>query len=143
MHPILLPRRSLITNRMIEWCHNRSGQSGRNITLNEIRCNGFWIINGSSAVRSHIFHCLTCRKLRGKLGEQKMIDLPEERSSDAVLFTYVDMDMFGPFATKGDRKELKHYGAIFICLTSQAIHHEVVNSMGIDFFIMCLRRFVG
>ena len=45
MHPILLPRRSVITNRIIEWCHNGSGHSERNMTLNEIRCNGFWIIN--------------------------------------------------------------------------------------------------
>ena len=62
MHPILLPRRSVITSRIIDWCHNRSGRSGRNMTLNEIRCNGFWIINGNSAVRSHIYHCVTCRK---------------------------------------------------------------------------------
>ena len=79
MHPILLPRRSVITNRVIEWCHNRSGHSGRNMTLNEIRCNGFWVINGNAAVRSHIYHCATCRKLRGKLGEQKIADLLEER----------------------------------------------------------------
>ena len=48
------------------------------MTLNEIRCNGFWIINGNAAVMSHIHHCVTCSKLRGKLGEQKMTDLPEE-----------------------------------------------------------------
>ena len=29
-----------------------------------------------------------------------MADLPEERSSDAAPFTYVGMDMFGPFVTK-------------------------------------------
>ena len=39
--PILLPRRSVITNRITEWCHNRSGLSGGNMTLNEIRCDGF------------------------------------------------------------------------------------------------------
>ena len=54
MHPILLPRTSAIKNWIIEWCHNTSGQSGRNMTLNEIRCNGFQIINGNAAVRRHI-----------------------------------------------------------------------------------------
>ena len=86
MHSILLPQRSMI-RRIIEFYHNRSGDSGRNMTLNEIRCNGFWIINGNATVRSHIYHCVACRKFRGKLGEKKMADLPEERSSDAVLFT--------------------------------------------------------
>ena len=113
------------------------------MTLNEIRCNGFWIINENAVVRSHIYHCVSCRKLRDKLGKQKMANLPEERSSDAAPFTYVGMDMFGLFVTKEGRKELKCYGAIFRCLASRAIHLEVVNSMNTDSFIMCLRRFIG
>ena len=64
-------------------------------------------------MRSCICYCVTSRKLRGKLGEQNMADLPEVRSTDAAPFTYVGMDMFGPFVTKEGRKELKHYGAIF------------------------------
>ena len=129
MHPILLPWRSVITSRIIEWCHNKSDHSGRNITLNEIRCHGFWMINGNAAVRSHIYHFVTCRKLRDKLGEQKMADLPEERWSDAVYFTYVGIDMFGPFVTKEGRNKLKRNGAIFTCLASRVIHLEVVNLM--------------
>ena len=39
------------------------------MTFNEIRCDAFWIINGNAAMKSHIYHCVTCRKLRGKLGE--------------------------------------------------------------------------
>ena len=92
-------------------------------------------------MRSHIYHCMPCRKSRGKLGEQKMADLPEERSSDATAFTYVGMDMFEPFVTKESRKELKRYGAKFTSLASWAIQLEVVNSLDTDSFIMCLRRF--
>ena len=143
MHSILLPRRSVITSRIIEWCHNRSGHSGRNMTLHEIGRNGFWIINGKAAVRSHIYHCMTCRKLRDKLEEQKMADLPEERPDNAAHFLYVGMDMFGHFVTNEGRKELKRYGAIFTCPTSRTIHLEVVNSMDTDSLIMCLRRFIG
>ena len=113
------------------------------MTVNEIRCNGFWIIDGNAAVRNHVYHCVTCRKLRGKLGEQKMAGVPEERSSDAVPFTYVGMDMFGPFVTKEDRNELKCYGANLTCLASWAICLEVVNLMDTDSFIWCLRRFIG
>ena len=35
------------------------------------------------------------------------------------------------------------YDAIFTCLASRAIHLENVNSMDIDSFIMCLKRFIG
>ena len=70
MHPIL----RVITSRTIDWCHNRSGHSVRNMTLNEIRCTGFWIINGNAVLRSHVYHCVTCRKLKCKLGEEKIAD---------------------------------------------------------------------
>ena len=143
MHPILLPRSSVITNRIIEWCHNRSSHSGRNMTLNEIRRNGFWIISENAAVRSNIYHSVTCRKLSGKLGEQKMTDFFEKRSSDTVPSTYVDMDMFGPFITNEGRKKVKSYGVIFTILSIWAMHLEVVNLIDKDFFVMCLRRFVG
>ena len=142
-HPMLLPRKSITTKRIIEWCHAKVGHSGRNITLNEIRNNGYWIISANAAVRSYIHHCVNCRKLRGCHGEQNMSDLPEERSSDAPPFTYVGIDMFGPFLIKEGRKELKRYGAMFTCLASRAIHIEVARSMDTDSFIMCLRRFIG
>ena len=61
------------------------------MTLNEIRCNGFSVINGNSAVMSHIYHCKICRKLRGTLGQQQMADLPKERSGYAAPVTYDDI----------------------------------------------------
>ena len=113
------------------------------MTLNEIRYKGFWIINGNAAVRSYCYHCVTCRKLRGKLGKQKMADLPEERSRNAAPLTCIYMDMFRPFVTKEGRKELKCFAATFTCFASQAIDLEVVKSIDTDSFIMCLQRFIG
>ena len=40
-------------------------------------------------------------------------------------------------------KELKRYGASFICLSSRAIHIETVASLNTDSFILRLRRFIG
>lgn len=97
MHPILLSQRNLIATRIIAWYHINSGHSGRNMSLNEIRCNDFWVINGNVAVRSHIFHCVTFRKLKANLESKKMEDLVEERSSDAASFTSVGVSMFGSF----------------------------------------------
>ena len=94
-------------------------------------------------MRRNLYFCVTCRKLRGKFGEQKIADLPEERSSDAAPLPYVDIDMFGPFDTKEGTKELKCYGAIFTCLASQAIPLQVVNLMNTDSFIRCLGGFIG
>ena len=70
MHAILLPKRSVIIKGIIASCHNRNGYSGRNMAR-------FWAINGNGGGRIHIFHCVTCRKLKDKFGEQNMADLPQ------------------------------------------------------------------
>ena len=38
------------------------------LTLNEIRCNGFCVINRNAAVKNHDFNCVASRKLKNKLG---------------------------------------------------------------------------
>ena len=80
---------------------------------------GFWIVSASSAIRSLILRCVVCRKLRGKLGEQKMSDIPKERISNDPPFTHCGVDMFRPFAIKQRRSELKRYGTFFTCMTSR------------------------
>ena len=69
---------------------------GRGMTLNNLRWNGFWILNANVAVRGMIYRCVNCRKLRGKFGVQKMADLTKVRCLEVLLFTYCGVDMFGP-----------------------------------------------
>ena len=142
-HPIILPRSHPVTLLIVRWCHEKVEHSGRGSTLNEIRSRGFWVINGNSFVRYVISKCVKCRFLRGKLGEQKMSNLPTDRIDPAPPFTNSAVDMFGPFLIKEGRKELKRYAALFTCLCSRAIHLESTNSMDTDSFIHALRRFVS
>ena len=58
-------------------------------------------------------------------------------------FTFCGVDMFGPFVVKNGRKEMKRYGAVYTCLSSRAIHIEVMYSLSTIFLIMCLRGFIG
>ena len=109
--------------------------------MNELRAHGYWIINGNTVVRRFISECITCRRLRGTAGEQKMADLPQSRLEDVPPFTYSAVDYFGPWYVKEGRKEVKRYGALFTCMASRAIHIEVTHSMEADSFIQALRRF--
>ena len=59
-YPIILPKKSKVTDLIVQWCHCNTAHSGRGMTLNEIRCRGF---SGSSVVKSAIFKCATCPKL--------------------------------------------------------------------------------
>ncbi|XP_057290844.1 uncharacterized protein LOC130613498 [Hydractinia symbiolongicarpus] len=143
IHSILLPKNSKITELIVRWCHEKVAHSGRGMTLNELRGNGFWVIGANTVVRSLINKCVTCRSLRGKVGNQLMGNLPKEGLQSEPPFTYCGVDMFGLFVIKVRRNELKRYGAMFTCLSSRAIHIEITSSMDTDSFILALRRVIA
>ena len=72
-----------------------------------------------------------------------MADLPTDRLSKEQLFTYIGLDMLGPFLIKQHRKEMKRYVIMFTCLSSRTVHLEVVCTMVTDSFIQSLRRFIA
>ena len=140
--PVILPRKGHITSLIIKYFHEKVQHQGRSMSLNEIRGNGFWVIGGTSAVASKIANCVTCRKLRGTVQEQKMADLPEDRLKPAPPFTYCAVDYCGPWHIKEGRKEVKKYVALFTCMASRAVHLEVSNTLETDSFLNALRRFI-
>ena len=141
-HPVLLPKEVHITHAIIRDHHEKVPRTGRGMTINEIRNHGYWIINWTSTVKSVISKCVDCRKLRGKICQQKMENLPADRLSEERPFTYCGVDMFGPFLVKDGRMIQKRYGAMFTCLSSRAVHIEVTSNLTIDSFIQALRRLI-
>ena len=69
-NPIIIPRKSHLATLVIGDCHDLHHQ-GRGITIAEIRNRGFWIVGCTAAVKSFIYHCITCRKLRHSPQSQK------------------------------------------------------------------------
>jgi len=65
-----------------------------------------------------------------------MGDLPEGRiSANQPPFTTTGVDLFGPFYTRKASSQVKHYGAIFTCLTIRAVHVDIAGSLSTDSFI--------
>lgn len=81
--------------------------------------------------------------MRGEQAGQKMCDLPAERVNPSPAFSFVGTDCFGPFTVKEGRKEIKKYGVVFTCLSSRAVHIEVLDDMTTDCFINVLRCFIA
>lgn len=142
-HPVIMPRNAHLTTLLVRNKHAQVDHMGRGITHNELRQTGYWVIGGSSAVSRVISKCVTCRKLRGSLQQQKMSDLPKDRLDPAPPFTYCAVDYFGPFLIKEKRSLVKRYGVLFTCMASRAIHLEAANSLSSSSFINCLRRFLN
>ena len=79
----------------------------------------------------------------GRVGGQKIVGLPTNRLSIEPSFTYIRFGIYGPLLIKQDRKEMKRYAIIFTCMSSRAVHREVVYTMETDSFIQSQRRFIG
>lgn len=142
-HPVIIPKNHHITRLIIADCHEKVKHQGKGFTINEIRSKGFWIPGINRAVASYVHNCVTCRKHRRPVEEQRMADLPSERVNPSPPFTYCGMDCFGPFSVKQGRKVYKRYGLIFTCLSSRAIHIEMIDSLSTDSFINGLRCFIA
>ena len=74
----------------------------------------------------------------------KMAALPKEPLQAFVrIFSNVGLDCFGPFSIVVGRRSVKRYGLLITCLSTRAVHLEVLDSINTDSFIMALRRFVS
>ena len=142
-HPVILPKNHPIVTLIVNHYHQLSGHSGLEYTLSLIR-QRFWIINGRKTVRSIINRCVSCRKRQAPMAQQKMANLPEDRTTPSKPpFTYTGVDCFGPFEVRRGRTTVKRYGVLFICLSIRAIHLEVASSLDTVSFVNALRRFIA
>jgi len=52
-HPIILPKKGIVTHLILDFCHKKTQHQGRGMTMNEIRTNGYWVISASKVVARH------------------------------------------------------------------------------------------
>ncbi|XP_032416535.1 uncharacterized protein LOC116718567 isoform X10 [Xiphophorus hellerii] len=83
-HPVILCKNMHVATLILRYIHHLLGHAGRSHMLSRLR-RKYWIISANSAARKILSDCVTCRRNRGKLLEQKMADLPQERKQDLYL----------------------------------------------------------
>lgn len=145
-HPILLPKKSHLTNLIIDSFHKTYLHVGPR-TLLSILQSKYWIVSARNVIRSRLSKCITCFKAR-PVGVQPMMgDLPQIRFREGRPFLNVGVDFGGPFSIKESRrrgaKVLKAYLCLFICLSTKAVHLEVVSDLSSDAFLAALDRFLA
>ncbi|XP_012542542.1 uncharacterized protein LOC105840211 [Monomorium pharaonis] len=74
-----------------------------------------------------------------------MADLPEARVNETPAFLHTGVDFFGPLFIKErklrNRSRIKAYGCLFVCMTTKAVHVEIVSDLTTDGFLGAFRRF--
>ncbi|XP_067282594.1 uncharacterized protein [Pseudorasbora parva] len=145
-NPVILPKDNHVSLLLVRHHHSLVKHQGRHLTEGAVRAAGLWILGGKRLINSTLHKCVTCRRLRGRMQEQLMADLPPERLKACPPFTYVGLDVFGPWhittrRTRGVQPESKRWAILFCCMSSRAVHIEVIASMDTSSCINALRRF--
>ena len=140
-HPVLLSRDHRTSKLIMRQAH-QYGHSGVAATVAKVR-RRYWIVRAHSLAKSVKHECVFCKKRQVQCKTQKMADLPEIRLAPYTPPSYnTACDYFGPYHVKiGRTKSTKHYGVVFTCLNTRAIHLEMAVDYSAMEFIQVVRRF--
>ncbi|XP_062533442.1 uncharacterized protein LOC134202472 [Armigeres subalbatus] len=142
-YPIILPRNNRITELLLDFYHRKYGHAYDETVVNEVR-QKFHVPRLRVQVRLARKRSMWCRVYKSTPAYPKMGPLPAERLQPAVrAFTYVGVDIFGPYLVKVGRSAVKRWVCLFTCLTVRAIHLEVVASLSTDACKKAIRRFIA
>jgi len=107
----------------------------------------YHILSARNLVRDISRNCVTCQRVYAKTVPQQMGNLPASRVKPSPPLAFTGIDFAGPILLRrGHTRKpsiVKAYIALFICLSTRAIHLELVFSLSTADFIAVLRRFVS
>jgi hypothetical protein len=107
----------------------------------------YWILSCRDIVRQIIFKCVRCFRVNPRFENQLMGNLPEPRVTPSRPFTHTGIDYAGPILIKDGFKrtniKIKCYIAIFICLSTRAVHIQLVCDCTSATFLNALKRFMS
>lgn len=145
-HPALLPKKTYLTRLIILHYHLSLLHGGMRLVMSLIQ-RRFWIVSGRAAIRAVLHSCVVCTRFRASCPQPCMADLPPNRVKQSHPFSSVGTDYGGPFVVKESRRRNarthKAYLALFICMSTKAVHLEVVWDLSTDSFLAAFDRFVS
>ena len=146
-HPLIISSMSMVARRFCEFMHFQTPHQGRVVTTAMIRQRGVFVIGLGQLVRDILRSCVECARLRREECGQLMAQLPEKRVTSGSLFDSIGIDVFGPFmvhdgrTTRRTKATVKTYVLMINCLTTRAVHLEVLTGLDTSSVINALRRF--
>ncbi|XP_011866631.1 PREDICTED: uncharacterized protein LOC105561346 [Vollenhovia emeryi] len=145
-HPIILKSHPLV-NTLITHTHVHALHAGPQLTLAILRQN-YWLLRARATVRSVLYRCITCTRHNARIPEQFMGELPDFRvNPNSRAFVHTGVDYAGPLLVrlaKGrGHKSQKAYIAVFICMTTKALHLELVSDYSTASFLAAYQRFLA
>ena len=145
-HPVIADSRDVLMTLLCTYLHVCLGHCGPTLLLVSLG-RRFHVVNARRLTRSICSQCKVCRKAAPRTHPQQLGELPAERVSTTPAFDSTGLDFAGPFTLKRGytRKPsyIKAYLCLFVCLSTKAIHIEVVSDLTTASFLAALKRFVA
>ncbi|XP_057334343.1 uncharacterized protein LOC130673372 [Microplitis mediator] len=142
-HPLLLPAHHYITRFIITEERVWLKHVGTQATLYLVR-QTYFPLDGRKITRKIIYRCITCFRAKPCAADHVMGILPEPRVTPSRPFLRVGIGYCGPMYIKEkrfrNRSRLKVYVAIYVCMSTKAVHLELVSDLTTEAFIGSLRR---
>jgi hypothetical protein len=139
--PVILKKDHPFTNLIIDEYHRMFAHQLRETCVNAIR-GKYWISDLRACVKKAEKRCMECKIRSANPKPPRMGDLPAARLTPFVPpFTFTGMDLFGPVEVIVGRSRQKRWVVLYTCLTTRAIHLEIVRDLSTDSCILAFRCF--
>lgn len=128
----------------MKYHHRKLVHGGVMLTLAVDR-DEFWPLNGRRAARSTIRKCYECSRSNPKPIQQPIGQMPISRVTANEAFVCTGVDFCGPIYLKPTHRKAasrKCYICVFVCLSTKAVHLELVSNLSTAAFLMALDRFI-
>lgn len=145
-HPMIIPAKSQLGKILILDAHHVTLHGGTQVVLNHLRLR-YWIVHARNHIKLLRHRCFVCKRNKPTLLTQQMANLPASRVNPNPPFFVCGVDYFGPITLRvgheRSRVRTKGYVAVFVCMTTRAIHLECAEDLSTAKFIEALQRFMG
>ncbi|XP_014211623.1 uncharacterized protein LOC106641644 [Copidosoma floridanum] len=145
-HPPILRGASSLASLVFSWAHSRALYGEYRVT-SAYAAKRAWILGGPRRIKAQLQRCVVCSRLQGRSTTQMMAPVSASRVTPSCAFGRTGVDYAGPFsvlASKGrDIRTMKGYIAVFMCMTTKALHLELVSDLSTATFLGALAQFTG
>jgi len=145
VNPVLVSGKTHLAKLLIERAHEQCRHMGSSTTLYNLRNSGFWITHARASVNKVLSQCYICLKSRAQTFlSPSSPELPSYRTESLTPFSSIGIDYTGSFLVKDfSGKQIKVYILLITCLTTRAVHLQLVNTMSVADFLNAFVRFTN
>ena len=144
--PIILYAKDTITRLYLEHAHRICIHQGTEPVKAFVQ-QRYHVFGLRKCLLSIKFRCFLCRRFNAENIQPIMAPLPAFRFPSAATqfpFSNSGVNFFGPFYIEDTKGNLeKHYGLIFTCLITRAVHLESCPDLNTGTFLNAFRRFTS